>query len=112
MERNRRIAKAYARAPILTITGSAEGFDGYKIGLNGFESATEDPLVKRVKNHIGKVGYPRESLESSGVWNLSDLCIPLFRVFVSRWIALVILVSSACRPVMCSFAATIRPQIA
>ncbi|KAF0773295.1 Uncharacterized protein FWK35_00005941 [Aphis craccivora] len=29
LERNRRVAKAYARAPILTVNGSDEGFDGY-----------------------------------------------------------------------------------
>ena len=55
MERNRRVAKAYARVPVLTVSGSNEGFDGYKIGLNGFETPMNDPLVKRVKNHIGKV---------------------------------------------------------
>ena len=31
LERNRRVAKAYARAPILTINGSEDGFDGFKI---------------------------------------------------------------------------------
>ncbi|GFR03763.1 dwarfin sma-2 [Trichonephila clavata] len=30
MERNRRVAKAYARTPVLTVNGSADGFDGYK----------------------------------------------------------------------------------
>ncbi|RWS25883.1 uncharacterized protein B4U80_04275 [Leptotrombidium deliense] len=54
MERNRRIAKAYARAPVLSINGSEDGFDGYKIGLNGFESPVNDTLVKRVKRHIGQ----------------------------------------------------------
>lgn len=29
-ERNRRIAKAYARAPVLTINGSDDGFDGFR----------------------------------------------------------------------------------
>ena len=32
MERNRRIAKAYARVPLLTINGADNGFDGFKIG--------------------------------------------------------------------------------
>ncbi|KAH7953884.1 hypothetical protein HPB49_013368 [Dermacentor silvarum] len=31
MERNRRVAKAYARASVLTINGSNEGFDGYRL---------------------------------------------------------------------------------
>jgi hypothetical protein len=30
LERNRRVAKAYARAPVLTINGSQDGFDGYR----------------------------------------------------------------------------------
>lgn len=30
LERNRRVAKAYARAPVLTINGSDDGFDGYR----------------------------------------------------------------------------------
>merc|ERR1712223_7132 len=28
LERNRRVAKAYARAPVLTVNGSDDGFDG------------------------------------------------------------------------------------
>ena len=30
LERNRRVAKAYARAPVLTINGSTDGFDGFR----------------------------------------------------------------------------------
>lgn len=29
-ERNRRVAKAYARAPVLTVNGSNDGFDGFR----------------------------------------------------------------------------------
>ncbi|CAF4796871.1 unnamed protein product [Pieris macdunnoughi] len=29
-EKNRRVAKAYARAPVLTINGSDDGFDGMR----------------------------------------------------------------------------------
>ena len=54
MERNRRIAKAYSRVPVLTISGSEDGFDGYKIGLNGFDNPMRDALTKTVKSHIGK----------------------------------------------------------
>ncbi|RWS12554.1 uncharacterized protein B4U79_15579, partial [Dinothrombium tinctorium] len=54
MERNRRVAKAYARAPVLSINGSEDGFDGYKIGLNGFDNPVNDALVKRVKRHVGQ----------------------------------------------------------
>ena len=54
MERNRRIAKAYVRVPLLTVNGSQTGFDGYKIGLLGFDNPLEDQLIKRVKHSIGK----------------------------------------------------------
>ena len=30
LERNRRVAKAYARAPVLTVNGSNDGFDGFR----------------------------------------------------------------------------------
>lgn len=53
MERNRRVAKAYARAPILTINGSEDGFDGYRIGMNGFDNPLRDPKTDVVKHHIG-----------------------------------------------------------
>ena len=54
MERNRRIAKAYSRVPVLSITGAEDGFDGYKIGMNGFDNPMRDALTKTVKRHIGK----------------------------------------------------------
>ncbi|KAH1023613.1 hypothetical protein HUJ04_012781 [Dendroctonus ponderosae] len=31
LERNRRVAKAYARAPVLTVNGSDDGFDGFSV---------------------------------------------------------------------------------
>lgn len=62
MERNRRIAKAYSRVPVLTISGSEDGFDGYKIGLNGFDNPMRDALTKTVKRHIGKVGKMHRKL--------------------------------------------------
>lgn len=55
MERNRRVAKAYARAPTLSINGSDDGFDGYQIGLNGFDNPLRDPKTDMVKQHIGDV---------------------------------------------------------
>merc|ERR1739838_72875 len=53
LERNRRVAKAYARAPVLTINGSDDGFDGYRIGLCGFDNPMRDPKTQEVKRHIG-----------------------------------------------------------
>ncbi|XP_025418695.1 uncharacterized protein LOC112689280 isoform X2 [Sipha flava] len=53
LERNRRVAKAYARAPILTVNGSDEGFDGYRIGVNGFDNPMRDPKTEEVKKQVG-----------------------------------------------------------
>lgn len=53
-ERNRRVAKAYARAPVLTINGSDDGFDGMRIGLCGFDNPMRDPKTDEVKRHIGQ----------------------------------------------------------
>jgi len=53
LERNRRIAKAYARAPVLTINGSSDGFDGFRIGVNGFENPLRDQKVTEFKTQIG-----------------------------------------------------------
>lgn len=55
LERNRRVAKAYARAPVLTVNGSDDGFDGFRIGLSGFENPMRDPKTDEVKRHIGQV---------------------------------------------------------
>lgn len=51
-ERNRRVAKAYARAPVLTINGSDDGFDGMRIGLNGFDNPLRDKKTDELKRHI------------------------------------------------------------
>nr|XP_046911563.1 uncharacterized protein DDB_G0292186-like [Dermatophagoides farinae] len=52
MERNRRVAKAYARTPILTINGFNIGFDGHRIGLNGFKNPMRDRKCFEIKNQI------------------------------------------------------------
>jgi len=53
LERNRRIAKAYARAPVLTVNGTEDGFDGFRIGVNGFENPMRDSKVTEFKSQIG-----------------------------------------------------------
>ena len=55
MEKNRRVAKAYARVPVLTISGSSVDFDCYRIGLNGFDNAKRDRDTAEVKEQIGSV---------------------------------------------------------
>lgn len=37
-ERNRRLAKAYVSAPVLTVDGSTHGLDGFRIGLSGIDN--------------------------------------------------------------------------
>lgn len=55
MERNRRIGKAYARVPIVTIDGSHElSYDGYKLALNGFENPDRDAKTEECRKRIGK----------------------------------------------------------
>ena len=57
LERNRRVAKAYARAPVLTVNGSDDGFDGFRIGLAGFDNPMRDNKTEDVKRHIGQVSH-------------------------------------------------------
>lgn len=53
-EKNRRVAKAYARSSVISINGSKHGFDGVRIGLNGFHNPMRDPQTKDVKKAIGE----------------------------------------------------------
>ncbi|KAJ8980597.1 hypothetical protein NQ317_018725 [Molorchus minor] len=53
LERNRRVAKAYARAPVLTVNDSDDGFDGFRIGLCGFDNPMRDQKTEEFKRHIG-----------------------------------------------------------
>lgn len=54
LERNRRVAKAYARAPVLTINGNNDGFDGFRIGMNGFDNPMRDQKTLDIKALIGQ----------------------------------------------------------
>ena len=62
LERNRRVAKAYARAPVLTVNGSDDGFDGFRIGLAGFDNPMRDAKTEDVKRHIGQVRQDRTTI--------------------------------------------------
>ncbi|CRK99486.1 CLUMA_CG012805, isoform A [Clunio marinus] len=53
-ERNRRVAKAYARVPVLTVNGSDDGFDGMRIGLCGFDNPMRDAKTVEMKRQIGQ----------------------------------------------------------
>ena len=54
MERNRRVAKAYIRSPTITIGGGYEGFDGKRIGLQGFGNPLRDQDTKRILRKINE----------------------------------------------------------
>jgi len=53
LERNRRVAKAYARAPVLTVNGGHDGFDGFRIGVAGFDNPMRDPATDDAIRSIG-----------------------------------------------------------
>lgn len=53
MEKNRRVAKAYARVPVLTINGSDDGFDGFRIGVCGFENGKRQTETTDTLKTIG-----------------------------------------------------------
>ena len=59
LERNRRVAKAYARAPVVTVNGSEEGFDGFRIGNIScciyLAVILTQPFFKQVKACQGEV---------------------------------------------------------
>ena len=63
-EKNRRVAKAYARSAVLTINGSDGGFNGLNIGVNGFENSYRDNEVTYFKAQVG--GGCRLKMADSG----------------------------------------------
>lgn len=48
MERNRRVAKAYVRSPVVSVGGGNEGFDGLRVGLKGFDNPFRDEETRAV----------------------------------------------------------------
>lgn len=54
LNRNRRIAKAYIRLPYLIVNGNQSGFDGYSIGLNGFENVYRDQETEYIVKNLEK----------------------------------------------------------
>jgi len=53
LERNRRVAKAYARAPVITVNGSTDGFDGFRIGVAGFDNPLRDSNTSAAIQALG-----------------------------------------------------------
>ncbi|XP_053961934.1 uncharacterized protein LOC129245760 [Anastrepha obliqua] len=53
-EKNRRVAKAYARSSVITINGGKNGFDGVRIGLSGFDNPMRDADTKVAKKSVGE----------------------------------------------------------
>lgn len=53
-EQNRRLAKAYVSAPVLTIDGSTNGLDGFRIGLSGIDSTYRSLESVRCLRAIGQ----------------------------------------------------------
>lgn len=53
-EQNRRLAKAYVSAPVLTIDGSANGLDGFRIGLSGIDNKYRSLSSTRCLKSIGQ----------------------------------------------------------
>jgi hypothetical protein len=57
MERNHRIAKAYARSPVININGGNIGFDGDCIGLSGFDNPYRDSEALSINRRMGSEGF-------------------------------------------------------
>ncbi|XP_074601355.1 uncharacterized protein LOC141855289 [Brevipalpus obovatus] len=81
MEKHKRVAKAYARASIITINGSDTGFDGYRIGINGLGEGPADSKVERVKKLIGQ-GI---KLKLDGVGNILIKRLSRNAVHIKNW---------------------------
>ena len=48
------MAKAYARAPVITVNGSTDGFDGFRIGVAGFDNPLRDSNTSAAIQALGK----------------------------------------------------------
>ena len=68
LERNRRVAKAYARFKKLTINGSDCCFDGQIIGLRGFDNPFRDQSTDNVLSSIGSNGLTIKIDSEGNIW--------------------------------------------
>ena len=72
-----------ARAPVLTVNGSDDGFDGFRIGLAGFDNPMRDPRTEEAKRLIGQVLMWKKMSKNNtylGVWNC---CFIKFKLTLS-----------------------------
>lgn len=67
LEGNRRVAKAYARAPAICIDGSDLAFDGETIGLGGFDNPHRDSATRSAIRTIRK-GILLTIDEKGNIW--------------------------------------------
>ncbi|XP_015786103.1 uncharacterized protein LOC107363398 [Tetranychus urticae] len=68
LERNRRVAKAYARFGKLNINGSDVCFDGYTIGLEGFDNPYRAECTENVLKTIGNEGLDIQIDSKGNIW--------------------------------------------
>ena len=54
LEQNRKVAKAYARAPVLTIHRSDDRFNGFHIRVAGFDNPMKDAKTDNTIRRIGQ----------------------------------------------------------
>ena len=86
LERNRRVAKAYARAPVLTVNGTDQGFDGFRIGLSGFENPMRDIGTEESLKQINQVVFDTKNSSKISPWSKAFISIKFNLQWIhSRW---------------------------
>jgi len=72
MEKNHMVAKAFVRAPVLTVNGGKVAFDGEVIGLCGFHNKLRDAATEKVL-HMVKEGC-RIKMDDGGNIIIKRIC--------------------------------------
>lgn len=95
MERNHRVAKAYARYPIITINDGSVGFDGDTIGLCGFDNPYTDAGILSIKKNMIGTGIAT-AVDSDG--NIIVELLEPRNVYVKEWHRSLFEPRSSCLP--------------
>ena len=95
MERNHRVAKAYARYPIITINDGSVGFDGDTIGLCGFDNPYTDSVILSIKKQMIGTGIAT-AVDSDG--NIIVELLEPRNVYVKEWHRSLFEPRSSCLP--------------